>query len=405
MFKTAVKKMTYFNVFCSLFVLLLLSACDSQIYHLTPDQNTVPNEVIYGDLGHTFIFKEGVNVDLVVGISKYTNNKVFFDNLVTSLFITNKSDQRINIDYQSINLYGIKPNGQRDLLQVVDPEQFITSTKNQQLWADILVGLGQALEETSSAYQTSNSHGSIYANGHYAHYSSTTTTYDSSKADIAKLRHQIENDKRSASNEKINRTLKTGLLVKQTIFPKGSIDKFIIFKLKNEAQQDFSQYEKFQFVIQVLDETFSGIFQNILYENKEINYENGDIYRGTTYNGKKHGHGEYIWATGEIYEGEWKNDLRNGNGKNIWPSGEIYEGEWKDGLRDGHGKYIWTTGAHYEGDWVLDLREGANGKYITEDKTTFMPVSGEGQFENNLMTGKFKKISASGEESIVTDPQ
>ena len=34
-----------------------------------------------------------------------------------------------------------------------------------------------------------------------------------------------------------------------------------------------------------------------------------------------------------------------------------------------------------------------------------MPVSGEGQFENNLMIGKFKKISASGEESIVTDPQ
>ena len=384
--------MKYLYLLLILTTFLFLSACDSKIYNLIPVKNTPDKEIIYGDLGNAFIFKEGDKVDVLIGVSKYKNNTVYVDNLVAALIIKNKSEQIINVDYRSINLYGIRPNGQIDLLDVVDPEQFIKNIKKKQIKDDILIGGMQFVNQALSTYQT------------FTSYSSTTTTYDSSSANTARLRHQMENDKRSALNEKINQTLKTSLLVKQTIFPKSSIDKVIIFKLNNEYHQYFSDFEKFKFVISVADETFSGAFQNILFENKEINYENGDIYSGSTYNGKRHGHGKYIWTTGEIYEGHWRDGFRDGYGKNKWPSGEIYEGEWKDDLREGYGKNTWPEGAIYEGGWHLDLKEGFIGKYIDKEKTTFIPINGEGYFKNDAMIGKFKKITSSGEETIVTDP-
>lgn len=40
-------------------------------------------------------------------------------------------------------------------------------------------------------------------------------------------------------------------------------------------------------------------------------------------------------------------------------NGGVYEGEWKNGKRDGHGKYVWPDKSFYEGEWVEDK---ANGK-------------------------------------------
>jgi len=39
-----------------------------------------------------------------------------------------------------------------------------------------------------------------------------------------------------------------------------------------------------------------------------IEYENGDIYLGETYNGLRHGLGIFVWANGDTWYGEWKDD-------------------------------------------------------------------------------------------------
>lgn len=62
-------------------------------------------------------------------------------------------------------------------------------------------------------------------------------------------------------------------------------------------------------------------------------YENGDIYVGNFYKGKKNGLG-YIMNKGKIdFIGQWYDDRQDGVGESIDIDGTVREGEWKNGER------------------------------------------------------------------------
>lgn len=114
----------------------------------------------------------------------------------------------------------------------------------------------------------------------------------------------------------------------------------------------------------------------------------GDLFEGYFINGKRNGHGKYIWANGDIFDGNWVDGKRTGKGKVTWSNGASFDGEWLDGMMvegkysfadgsvyeggfkngkyDGYGKRIYTSGDKYEGRWQSGSRHG-NGVYTWAD--------------------------------------
>ena len=73
---------------------------------------------------------------------------------------------------------------------------------------------------------------------------------------------------------------------------------------------------------------------------KRVEYDGGDVYEGYLLNGKRNGHGKYIWANGDVFDGEWHDGKKHGRGTYTWAVGDTYEGEWKNDKRCGRGKLI-----------------------------------------------------------------
>lgn len=116
----------------------------------------------------------------------------------------------------------------------------------------------------------------------------------------------------------------------------------------------------------VLVEKLSGI--------KEINYDNGDYYKGTLDNsGNQDGKGKYIWSNGDVYDGEWVNGSRTGNGKYDFSNGDLYEGGFKNGQFHGYG--VLKTGYHPEGTLL--------GSYVP----SYFNRSYTGEFEDGVFHG------------------
>uniref|UniRef100_A0AAY4DFZ9 MORN repeat-containing protein 3 n=1 Tax=Denticeps clupeoides TaxID=299321 RepID=A0AAY4DFZ9_9TELE len=92
---------------------------------------------------------------------------------------------------------------------------------------------------------------------------------------------------------------------------------------------------------------------------KTIFKANGDFYKGTWMNNKRHGVGVQFWKKyGLEYAGDWQNDKRHGVG-----TLNKYMGEWKNDLKDGKGKYYNSTISHYDGQWQKGQKCG-HGKMI-----------------------------------------
>ncbi|MFN9902716.1 MAG: hypothetical protein ACK55Z_28830, partial [bacterium] len=62
--------------------------------------------------------------------------------------------------------------------------------------------------------------------------------------------------------------------------------------------------------------------------NKEIEEEDGAIYKGHWKNGIKEGYGKQRWKDGSVYEGDWKDGMVSGKGKLIHANGDVYDGQW-----------------------------------------------------------------------------
>ena len=55
-------------------------------------------------------------------------------------------------------------------------------------------------------------------------------------------------------------------------------------------------------------------------------YGNGDIYKGETKDGVRHGYGIYVFQNGDMWLGEWRDDNRTGNGIRIRNNGTVEPG-------------------------------------------------------------------------------
>ena len=97
-----------------------------------------------------------------------------------------------------------------------------------------------------------------------------------------------------------------------------------------------------------------------------LDWPDGQRFDGNFKNGIIEGYGVYYYANKGKYEGEWKNNLYHGKGKLTLPHYHVhkgsktlvgftsYSGEFVNGKKHGHGIYIWVNGAGYEGEWKDD---------------------------------------------------
>lgn len=135
----------------------------------------------------------------------------------------------------------------------------------------------------------------------------------------------------------------------------------------------------------------------------EINYSNGDIYKGNWAADKHDGRGVYIWKDHGRYEGDFVEGKMQGNGKRVYQSGNVYVGQFVDGKKHGQGTMKYTNGDEYNGQWDDDYMHGRGtytwaqgdsftGKFVKdrrEDKGTLTMASGE-VVEAEWVNGKMR---------------
>ena len=144
----------------------------------------------------------------------------------------------------------------------------------------------------------------------------------------------------------------------------------------------------------------------------------GDLFEGYFINGKRNGHGKYIWANGDIFDGNWVDGKRTGKGKVTWSNGASFDGEWKDnqmsegkyiyadgsvyegsfknGKRDGYGKRIYTSGDKYEGRWQSGSRNG-KGVYTWADGDVY---DGEWKDDKRCGVGRMVMYGKAGPDAL-----
>lgn len=70
--------------------------------------------------------------------------------------------------------------------------------------------------------------------------------------------------------------------------------------------------------------------------------------------GRRSGHGEYIWPNEDRYLGEFANGLKNGNGILYFSNGDKRVGVWKDDKLHGQATYYYSGGRIDEEFWNND---------------------------------------------------
>lgn len=109
-------------------------------------------------------------------------------------------------------------------------------------------------------------------------------------------------------------------------------------------------------------------------------WQNGDIFEGEFFEGKKNGKGKFTWQNGSRYEGMVENNTIHGMGTYIWQDGRIYIGEWKKNMMDGEGRFEWPDGRVYQGQFAKGKREGY-GILDWPNKNRFEGIFKKGKYE------------------------
>lgn len=160
-------------------------------------------------------------------------------------------------------------------------------------------------------------------------------------------------------------------------------------------------------VLTVLKKPTADENKSLSYE-AQIEYDNGDLYRGTVQGGKMQGHGRMVYKSGDIYEGDFLNNKKSGRGFYSFSKGGIYTGEFAEGTFNGNGTKINTDGTRYEGSFVNGKLHGfgtiirANGeKYVGEVEDDQAHGQGTGTYSAFVYDGQFEKGVPDGEGSLL----
>ncbi len=125
-------------------------------------------------------------------------------------------------------------------------------------------------------------------------------------------------------------------------------------------------------------------------KKRQIIDDEGNIYKGETIDGLRHGFGTLVYAkTQDVYQGDFENDLPHGAGKYIRSGGDkegTFEGLWVEGevdqVKKGRAKVNEKNGDVYEGGFHHWKRHG---------KGLLQKANGEvynGQFKDGLPNGQ-----------------
>jgi hypothetical protein len=146
--------------------------------------------------------------------------------------------------------------------------------------------------------------------------------------------------------------------------------------------------------------TYTGYWHQAVWNGYgELQYANGDAYKGDFCQGRKHGNGEsYTAASQRRYKGQFVNEVEEGLGEITAPNvnggqgQRIYRGYMHNGLRHGQGS-LWLLDPYgqptkFEGQWANGVLNGY-GKI----ETKLQHLSG------NLINGN---LEGSGTEKDIT---
>ena len=111
---------------------------------------------------------------------------------------------------------------------------------------------------------------------------------------------------------------------------------------------------------------------------------NGERYKGSYKNGKKHGHGTWIHPDGDSYKGKFIANLKRGYGKYIFQNGEEYLGHYKRDVQHGLGQYTYNNGEIFKGEYKNNVRDGQGFLVFKGDTIK------SGIWEKNKFTKKIK---------------
>lgn len=133
---------------------------------------------------------------------------------------------------------------------------------------------------------------------------------------------------------------------------------------------------------------WDGITRTVQVEAEPINwdietieYTNGDVYVGETFNGEPDGKGTFNFANGAVYQGNFAEGYLAGYGKLRYADGGIYDGNWWLSARNGKGILRMVGGAVYDGEWKNGQKLGT-GTLTYENGDRYV-----GDFKNDSMNG------------------
>lgn len=137
---------------------------------------------------------------------------------------------------------------------------------------------------------------------------------------------------------------------------------------------------------------YKGNFKNNMYcgEGSFFYLEKNEIYKGEWLENKKNGNGlQAVIGTSERYKGEFFNDMKEGNGTYYYPNGDIYSGEWNKDYCAGFGTMYYQDNNYYRGNWFYNRKDG-QGEYVWSNGCKYL-----GEWYNNLMKGSGEFVNKS----------
>ena len=127
---------------------------------------------------------------------------------------------------------------------------------------------------------------------------------------------------------------------------------------------------------------YEGGFSGMLFNGEGVYTDkNGNIYRGTFYDGQLYGEVQIEYADGSLFLGSYYEGKKDGYGEYTGADGVSYKGYYAQGEKCGYGTFVYADGSSYEGYFDDDMRNG-QGRYRFASGDTYT-----GEFRNNFMHG------------------